>query len=302
MMDLKWLKSWQDKFLRRGLFAILFFPIFVHAQFQSAKDCSTAYRICDATASYFFEANTDSGSVNDSYLVQVGSLFEPRIYCVSGYIYPTPEWHPAWFVFTAQYSGEFGFLICPENPTADWQWALFENPVCGNLNDTSHQLRCDTGSPVVVVNGCTGIGFKNGFGGGANGLQAYVNITAGNTYVLYCSILDWQLTAPQRATLTFQGAAVTAHPDIFNYPGCTMSAADFTKEEVAIYPNPFTTTLQIESNSTFKTMELYDVLGKQIFNQNFENKINTSKLTQGVYLLRLITEEGVVVVKKVVKE
>jgi hypothetical protein len=49
-------------------------------------------------------------------------------------------------------------------------------------------------------------------------------------------------------------------------------------------------------------MELYDVLGKQIFNQNFENQINTSNLAQGIYLLRLITEDGEVVVKKVVKE
>lgn len=290
--------------MKKPYYIVLFalFTIQSFAQFQSAKDCNAAYRICDATASYYFEANTDAGLVNDSYLVQVGSLFEPRIYCVSGYIYPTPEWHPAWFIFTAQYSGEFGLLICPENPTTDWQWALFENPVCGNLNDTSHQLRCDTGSPAPVIDGCTGIGFKNGFGGGGtNGTQPYVNITAGNTYVLYCSILDWQLTAPQRATLTFQGAAVTAHSDIFNYPGCTMSATDFETITATVYPNPFTTTLQIESNSTFKTMELYDVLGKQIFNQNFVNQINTSNLRQGVYLLRLITEEGVVVVKKVVK-
>ena len=159
------LKNWQDNIVKKGQLFALFFPLFSFAQFQSAKDCNAAYRICDATASYYFEANTDAGLVDDSYLVQVGSLFEPRIYCVSGYIYPTPEWHPAWFVFTAQYSGEFGFLICPDNPTTDWQWALFENPVCGNLSDTSHQLRCNTSPPVVAVNGCTGIGFKNGFGG-----------------------------------------------------------------------------------------------------------------------------------------
>ena len=136
------------------------------AQFQSAKDCNAAYRICDAAASYYFEANTDAGLVDDSYPVVVGMSISKNIYCIAGNIYPTDEWHPAWFVFTAQYSGEFGFLICPDNPTTDWQWALFENPVCGNLSDTSRQLRCDTGSPVPVIDGCTGIGFKNGFWGG----------------------------------------------------------------------------------------------------------------------------------------
>jgi len=149
------------------LFA-LFFPLFSFAQFQSAKDCNVAYRICDATTSYYFEANTNAGLVDDSYLYDLGGgVFTQTIYCVAGNAYPTPEWHPAWFVFTAQYSGEFGFLICPDNPTTDWQWALFENPVCGDLSDTSRQLRCDTGSPAPVIDGCTGIGFKNGFFGGA---------------------------------------------------------------------------------------------------------------------------------------
>ena len=81
-----------------------------------------------------------------------------------------------------------------------------------------------------------------------------------------------------------------------------MSAADFETTTATVYPNPFTTTLQIESNTTFKTMELYDVLGKQIFKQPFVNQITISNIAQGVYLLRLITEEGEVVVKKLVKE
>lgn len=149
-----------------ALFIALFFPLFSFAQFQSAKDCNAAYRICDATASYYFEANTDAGLVDDSYPVVVGMSISKNIYCIAGNVYPTDEWYPAWFVFTAQYSGEFGFLICPDNPTTDWQWALFENPVCGNLSDTSHQLRCSTTIPVAVTDGCQGIGFKNGFGGG----------------------------------------------------------------------------------------------------------------------------------------
>ena len=160
------LKNWQDNIVKKGQLFALFFPLFSFAQFQSAKDCNAAYRICDATTSYYFEANTNAGLVDDSYLYDLGGgVFTQTIYCVAGNAYPTPEWHPAWFVFTAQYSGEFGFLICPDNPTTDWQWALFENPVCGNLSDTSHQLRCNTSPPVVAVNGCTGIGFKNGFGG-----------------------------------------------------------------------------------------------------------------------------------------
>ena len=108
--------------------------------------------------------------------------------------------------------------------------------------------------------------------------------------------------ATSRATLSFQGQVVTDHPDVFNYPGCTMSATDFETTTATVFPNPFTNSLQIESNTIFKTMELYDVLGKQIISKSFENQLDTSKLAQGIYLLRLITEDDEVVVKKVVKE
>ena len=297
------IKKYVYSLLKLGQIIALVFPFVVVAQFPSAKDCNTAYRICDATQSYHFVADTNPGAVDDSYLVTIGSFTIPTVYCISGNINPYPEWHPAWFVFTAQYSGEFGFLICPDSPTTDWQWALFENPICGNLSDTSHYLRCNTSPPSINVQGCTGIGFKDGFfWGGSNGLQAYVNVTAGNTYVLYCSVLQWQLTAPESATLSFQGNVVTSHPDLFSIPNCNLSTADFVKETTKVFPNPFTTSLQIESKSSFVTMALYDVAGKQILNQSFTNTIDTSNLAKGMYLLYLTTADNEVVVKKVMKE
>ena len=143
------------------------------------------------------------------------------------------------------------------------------------------------------------------FWGGANGLEAYVNITAGNTYVLYTyarTFVSDPATILHRATLSFQGAVVTAHPDLFNIPGCTMSAEDFVKDTTKVFPNPFTNSLQIESETSFITMTLYDVAGKQIISRNFTNTIDTTNLAQGLYLLHLITEDGEVLVKKVVKE
>jgi hypothetical protein len=138
--------------------------------------------------------------------------------------------------------------------------------------------------------------------GGSSGLLDYVNVTAGNTYVLYCSVLQWQLTAPESATLSFQGNVVTSHLDLFSIPNCNLSAADFVKESTKVFPNPFTNSLQIESESSFVTMALYDVAGKQILSQNFMNTIDTSNLAKGLYLLYLTTDDNEVVVKKVVKE
>lgn len=82
----------------------------------------------------------------------------------------------------------------------------------------------------------------------------------------------------------------------------SLSTSNFEDINYSVYPNPFTNTLQIESNTTFKTMELYDILGKKIINQPFVNQLNTSKLAQGIYFLRLLTEGGEVLVMKVVKK
>ena len=49
-------------------------------------------------------------------------------------------------------------------------------------------------------------------------------------------------------------------------------------------------------------MVLYDVLGKQILNLPFNKTLTTTNLAQGLYLLHLITEDGEVLVKKVVRE
>jgi hypothetical protein len=292
-------KKWVNKTSCLTLYLVLgtFFQC-SYAQIASQKDCPTAMRICDATQSYFFEVTANNiGLIDDAYGLS-------QIYCQASSFTPYWEYTPAWFVFTPQYSGEFGFLICPEVTTTNWDWALFENPVCTDLNNTAYHLACSTAIPIAIADGCQGIGFKNVFGGGANGMLAYINITAGNTYVLYTyarTFVSDPATILHRATLSFQGAVVTAHPDLFNIPGCTMSAEDFVKDNTKVFPNPFTNSLQIESETSFSIMQLYDVAGKQIISQNFTNTIDTTNLAQGLYLLHLITEDGEVVVKKVIK-
>ena len=151
-------KKWENKIRHLVLYIVLgaFFQ-YGNAQIASQKDCPTAMRICDATQSYFFEVTANNiGSIDDAYGLN-------QIYCQWSGFTPYLEYTPAWFVFTPQYSGEFGFLICPEVTSTNWDWALFENPVCTDLNNTAYQLRCSTTIPVAVTEGCQGIGFKNGF-------------------------------------------------------------------------------------------------------------------------------------------
>src|SRR5690606_9361957 len=77
-----------------------------------------------------------------------------------------------------------------------------------------------------------------------------------------------------------------------------------TLEKVQIYPNPVTSgKIYINSESnTFKTIELYDMLGKRIFStdmNNYQKEINVSHLKAGVYIMK-VTEKSNSITRKII--
>jgi hypothetical protein len=261
---------------------------------NAPADCPIAYRICDAAQTYNF-ALIDDGAIDDAH----GSLGIPGLNRSS----PTQfESKSAFIIFTPQYSGQFGLSICPET-VEDLAFLLLLNPNCGDLETGNYSIVTQGGYLSDISNGCTGLGYNPITGLQGGDWSNYVNVIADNTYMLFVSLETINQPGTHRFTLSFQGSVVTAHPDLFNYPGCTMSLNEFAlKDKVKVFPNPFHEVLQIESGVSFKTMALYDLLGKQIISQTFAKELNTSNLARGMYLLRLYTEDGEVVVKKVVKE
>ena len=88
------------------------------------------------------------------------------------------------------------------------------------------------------------------------------------------------------------------------YSGITSTS--LSEFDVNIYPNPFNQTLSIIYNQTLKNEEvyIYDLLGKEVLKQKLtdvKTTINTSVLENGIYLLKVVSEEGNVYVGKVVK-
>jgi hypothetical protein len=261
-------------------------------------DCPIAYRICDVTQTYCFQL-VDDGAIDDAH----GSLILLGLNRSS----PTQfESKSAFIEFIPQYSGQFGLTICPET-VENLNFILFENPNCIDLETGVYSLRTVASATVSETgHGCTGLGIEpyTGLGEGSySDWQNHITVQSGNTYKLFVTTSNYMQPGTHRFTLSFQGSVVTAHPDLFNYPGCTMSINEYAlQDKVKVFPNPFHEVLQIESSVSFKTMALYDLLGKQIISQAFTKELNTSNLARGMYLLRLYTEDGEVVVKKVVKE
>ncbi|MFC2111253.1 T9SS type A sorting domain-containing protein, partial [Bacteroidota bacterium] len=77
--------------------------------------------------------------------------------------------------------------------------------------------------------------------------------------------------------------------------------------QISTYPNPFTNKLTLEFSETFVSANvvLYDIVGKQVMKfalSSLKTELNTSVLQKGIYLLKVVTEDGNVYVGKVVKE
>ena len=100
-------------------------------------------------------------------------------------------------------------------------------------------------------------------------------------------------------TFKFDNLKVTALDQV-------LSTNEVLSNQFNLYPNPATdlVTINNQENRTVKQIKIYDVAGKLMDTQNFENKaeiqLTVGKLTPGTYLLHLQTNEGSAV-KKLIK-
>lgn len=66
-----------------------------------------------------------------------------------------------------------------------------------------------------------------------------------------------------------------------------------TSNEIKIYPNPVNRILNIKSNETIKEFFVYDVLGKKVIVDHVSsNSIDVSNLAQGIYIIKVISENN----------
>ncbi|TWO32036.1 T9SS type A sorting domain-containing protein [Seonamhaeicola sediminis] len=73
----------------------------------------------------------------------------------------------------------------------------------------------------------------------------------------------------------------------------TLAYEDGIKFSTKVFPNPATSFLTIKSAMPLLKVEFYDILGKQAFIVTSElNRIDVSKLSKGIYLLKIETDKG----------
>jgi len=87
----------------------------------------------------------------------------------------------------------------------------------------------------------------------------------------------------------------------YNYGESTASIPAFNLANVQLHPNPATDILNISiQNGLIFKIDVYNLLGKKMFTST-KTKINLESLVKGVYLLKIRSEDGGFITKKLVK-
>jgi hypothetical protein len=70
---------------------------------------------------------------------------------------------------------------------------------------------------------------------------------------------------------------------------------------LAVSPNPSLGIFTIQSNEKFPRLEVFNVLGDCILQKTFDNTLDLSEFSSGIYLVNAITADGFRVIKKIMK-
>lgn len=88
-------------------------------------------------------------------------------------------------------------------------------------------------------------------------------------------------------------------PKTFTTQGSTLSIQDDVINNTKIFPNP--TSNQVTITTQIEKATVFDITGKIVM-ESRENTFNVETLQNGIYLLEIITDNGIKVIKRLVKQ
>mgnify|MGYP001591890765 FL=1 len=152
-----------------------------------------------------------------------------------------------------------------------------------------------------------------GFGlGGSDSVRLYNSTGALQDEVAYISDAPWPVCADETGnTLELIASnldnSLPENWDCVNENGSpstinsqTQSTEDFTNDSITVYPNPVKSILYIGQTNDQFDIEVYSILGQKVASAVATNQLDLSRFDQGVYFLRIKTQNNTVV-KRVIK-
>lgn len=186
---------------------LLFILLCISHTFYSQADCSTALAVC--------------GNSNITYSPSgIGNVNEQLGGCLT-----SGEHNSIWYKITIATGGTLTFDLAPNDPDADYDWAIYgPNAACGNLGTP---IRCNAAT-VIGVGPSTGLNMTSTLlsaaGGSLTPYCRYLDVLPGQTYYLY--IDNW-----------ISGSSSTMSPFSLTWGGTATLASPFTDPN--IQPHPF---------------------------------------------------------------
>lgn len=88
---------------------------------------------------------------------------------------------------------------------------------------------------------------------------------------------------------------------VARYSSSTLSINDFEEINNVVFQNPIENELKIYSQKEIKQITLIDFNGS-IIRQSYSNQINTSNISSGIYIIRILFNDNSITSKKVIKK
>ncbi len=82
----------------------------------------------------------------------------------------------------------------------------------------------------------------------------------------------------------------------------TASISDVVDSNFTIYPNPANHIVNISSDRSFEKIEVFSITGKKVYSENYIQAIPVSPLKSGIYILKVISNDGKIITRKLIKE
>lgn len=86
----------------------------------------------------------------------------------------------------------------------------------------------------------------------------------------------------------------------FGSPSLGVEDSNIALEDFKLYPNPVRNILNIQLEEHLEKVEVFSIQGQKVL-ENTNSNVNVSKLSSGMYLLKVYTKEGKVGVKRFIK-
>ncbi|RZJ69440.1 MAG: hypothetical protein EOO49_17545, partial [Flavobacterium sp.] len=238
--------------MKLKLFVLLFLAFCSNAIAQVSADCATAVPICGNISS----GGNVNGPGQDDFNGATGS----GCLGTGGGGAATVESNSAWYTFTFQAGGQFGFNIDPNVNTEDWDWALygpFTTPAGNCPGVLNMPVRCDY-SGSTESGGYTGVGVNPTTGTQTTPYEPWLNVNSGETYLLLINNFS---ATNNGFTLQFSGQIFTNFPDALDCSyACPLSVPT---PGILCASNP-TVTVNAQSGAQNPVFTWYDTNGNVI--------------------------------------